>query len=277
MQVEKSVARDRGGIYLWDAKPPKGGSTFRAYLDNAPATFLFHPFTTILPKHFQIQPLGARVGAAFKQRPKGIAMKKILTILLWLLVTAAVLVPIVLKYSDDPVAGLMEFSESFPGHVFIEKDSQGEVVRVDLDHTRITDAGMVHLKGMPNLQKLSLSYTDITDLGLTHIKGLNNLQSLNLSNTQITDKGLNNIKGLKNLRRLNLARTRVTDAGMVHLEGMTNLQTLSLTYTDIDDLGLTHIKELKNLKTLRLDKWTLFSETSIADLKKALPNCEIDH
>ena len=96
-------------------------------------------------------------------------MKKILTILLWLLVTAAVLVPIVLKYSDDPVAGLMEFSESFPGHVFIEKDSQGEVVEVTLDYTRITDAGMVHLEGMPNLQTLSLSYTEIADLGLTPV------------------------------------------------------------------------------------------------------------
>ncbi|MBR44835.1 MAG: hypothetical protein CME18_10505 [Gemmatimonadetes bacterium] len=271
------MLRETAAVSIYGTQSPQGGATFRAYLDNAPATFLFYPFTPILPKHLQVIPLRARMGAMFKKLPEGIAMKKILTVLLWLLVTAAVLVPIVLKYSDDPVAGLMEFSESFPGHVFIEKDTQGEVVRVDLDHTRITDAGMVHLKGMPNLQTLSLSYTDITDLGLTHIKGLNNLQSLNLSNTQITDKGLNNIKGLKNLRRLNLTRTRVTDAGMVHLEGMTNLQTLSLTYTDIDDLGLTHIKELKNLKTLRLDKWTLFSETSIADLKKALPNCEIDH
>ena len=60
MQVEKSVARDRGGIYLWDAKPAKGGSTFRAYLDNAPAIFLFHPFTPILPKH------GALADADFK-------------------------------------------------------------------------------------------------------------------------------------------------------------------------------------------------------------------
>ena len=132
-------------------------------------------------------------------------MKKTVAILLLLLLTAGVLVPVVLKYSHDPVAGLMEFSDSFPRQVFIEKDSQGEVVEVTLDYTRITDAGMVHLEGMPNLQ------------------------------------------------------------------------TLSLTYTDIDDLGLTHIQELKNLKTLRLDKWTLFSEKSIADLKKALPNCEIDH
>ena len=204
-------------------------------------------------------------------------MKKILAIVFLLLFTVAVLVPIVLKYSHNPVAELMKFSDSFPSHVFIEKDSQGEVVEVHLDQTRVTDAGMAHLEGMTNLQTLSVSNTDITDLGLTHIKGLNNLQSLYVNDTQITDKGLHNLKGLKNLRTLKLGNTRVTDAGMVHLEGMTNLQTLWLTYTDSTDLGLTHIKGLKNLKTLHLDKWTLFSETSIADLKKALPNCKIYH
>ena len=129
-------------------------------------------------------------------------MKKILAIVFLLLFTVAVLVPIVLKYSHNPVAELMKFSDSFPSHVFIEKDSQGEVVEVHLD------------------------------------------------------------------------QTRVTDAGMVHLEGMTNLQTLSLSNTDITDLGLTHIKRLKNL---HLDKWTLFSETSIVELKRALPNCKIYH
>ena len=129
-------------------------------------------------------------------------MKKILAMVFLLLFTVAVLVPIVLKYSHNPVAELMKFSDSFPRHVFIEKDSQGDVVEVHLD------------------------------------------------------------------------QTRVTDAGMVRREGMTNLQTLSLSNTDITDLGLTHIKRLKNL---HLDKWTLFSETSIAELKRALPNCKIYH
>jgi|GEM_PF-6955635 len=41
-------------------KAPQGGATFRAYLDNAPATLLFYPFTTILPKH------GALADADFK-------------------------------------------------------------------------------------------------------------------------------------------------------------------------------------------------------------------
>ena len=64
---------------------------------------------------------------------------------------------------------------------------------------------------------------------------------------------------------------------MVHLKEMTSLQTLSLSYTDITELGLTHSKELKNLKTLHLDKWTLFSEKTIANLKRALPDCKFYH
>ena len=64
---------------------------------------------------------------------------------------------------------------------------------------------------------------------------------------------------------------------MVHLKKMTRLQTLSLSYTALTELGLTHSKGLKNLNSLHLDKWTLFSETSIANLKRALPDCKIYH
>ena len=44
---------------------------------------------------------------------------------------------------------------------------------------------------------------------------------------------------------------KITDAGLVHLKGMTNLQSLDLGGTKITDAG-------------------------VADLKKALPNCEIE-
>ena len=72
----------------------------------------------------------------------------------------------------------------------ITKDDQGQVIRVNLYATRITDAGLVHLKGLTNLQDLKLGGTKITDAGLVHLKGLTNLQELHLSDTQVTDAGL---------------------------------------------------------------------------------------
>ena len=43
-------------------------------------------------------------------------------------------------------------------------------------------AGLVHLKGLTNLEGLFLSFCEkITDAGLAHLKGMTNLQDLDLS------------------------------------------------------------------------------------------------
>ena len=48
---------------------------------------------------------------------------------------------------------------------------------------------------MANLQPLRLSYTQVTDAGLVHLKGLTNLESLALaSRTQITDAGITELQ-----------------------------------------------------------------------------------
>ncbi len=83
---------------------------------------------------------------------------------------------------------------------------------------KITDAGLVHLKGLTNLKKLSLGQTRITDAGLAHLKGLTKLEYLNLYGTKITDAGLAHLEGLTNLKSLNLGQTRITDAGVKSLQ-----------------------------------------------------------
>ena len=44
----------------------------------------------------------------------------------------------------------------------------------DFDGTHITDAGLVHLKGLTNLETLHLSDTPITDAGLLHLEAFAN-------------------------------------------------------------------------------------------------------
>ena len=189
---------------------------------------------------------------------------------------------------------------------YIRRNEQGEVVEVVFNFNDITDAGLVHLKGMTNLRSLRLSGPKITDAGLAHLKDLTNLQTLNLRSTQVTDAGLVHLKGLTNLRELDLNRTKVTDAGLVHLKGM-NLKRLIIpdqAQTDtglkhylaaikpptelhlnkhrmrpllnwsITDSGLVHLKGLTNLKSLSLYK-TQITDAGIAELQKALPNCKI--
>ena len=64
------------------------------------------------------------------------------------------------------------------------------------------------------------------------------------------------LKGLTNLRILILLNPQITDAGLVHLKGLTNLRELYLSSVEGVDSQIT--------------------DAGIADLQKALPNCEMD-
>ena len=52
----------------------------------------------------------------------------------------------------------------------IKRNGQGEIVRVYLIHTQVTDAGLVHLKGLTKLGLLDLSDTQVTDAGVAELK-----------------------------------------------------------------------------------------------------------
>ena len=84
-------------------------------------------------------------------------------------------------------------------------------------------------EGLTNLSLLRLDNTRVTNAGLAHLKGLTNLSLLDLNGTQVTDAGLAHLKGLTNLSDLDLSGTQVTDAGLVHLKGLTNSPTSTST------------------------------------------------
>lgn len=116
--------------------------------------------------------------------------------------------------------------------------------------TPTCDADLRFLEQLPQLQVLYLDDTQVTDAGLIHLKGLTALRSLSLSETQVTDAGVIHLKGMTGLQSLLLNGMPVTDAGLIHLKGMTGLQYLSLHDTQVTDAG-------------------------VADLRVALPKCEI--
>jgi Leucine Rich repeat len=89
-----------------------------------------------------------------------------------------------------------------------------EVDAVVFNILRVSDADLVHLKGLPQLHVLDLSGTQVTDDGLMYVNGLTTLQHLDLSNTRITDAGLVNLKGLAELQCLLVQDTQVTHAGV---------------------------------------------------------------
>ncbi len=101
--------------------------------------------------------------------------------------------------------------------------------------TRVTDAGLVNLRGLTKLRYINLSATQVTDQGLIHLRGLTQLWSLALDNTPIDGTGLDHLAGLPNLRSLRLNGTQITDEGLAHLARLTNLRYLYLHATPITD------------------------------------------
>ncbi len=64
------------------------------------------------------------------------------------------------------------------------------MVRLHLEKTKVTDAGLAHLKPLANLEYLNLYSTEISDAGLAHLESLSKLKSLYLWQTKVTDAGV---------------------------------------------------------------------------------------
>ena len=150
-----------------------------------------------------------------------------------------------------------------------------ELKELFLNNTDITDAGLVHLKGLTKLQGLGFTRTNVTDAALVHVESLTNLERLWLTDTRITDAGLVHLKGLTNLQGLNLSNTKVSDAGLVHLKAMTSLQGVGLWDTKVTDAGLVHLEGLEKLEALGL-KNTQVSDAAVKKFQQTLPNCKVE-
>jgi hypothetical protein len=97
-------------------------------------------------------------------------------------------------------------------------DAEGKLISVDFEDKPLTDAGLRHLRGLSNVQKIWLNGTKITDAGLEHLTGLSTLKELGLFQTDVTDAGLDHLHVLSNLEDLIVERTKVTDAGVDKLK-----------------------------------------------------------
>ncbi|MCE9544485.1 MAG: hypothetical protein K8T25_03030 [Planctomycetia bacterium] len=150
------------------------------------------------------------------------------------------------------------------------------VERADLDMTKISDAGLLHLSRFRWLKHVGLSYTQIGDVGVAHLSGLNRMETISLGGTYVTDTGVESLQGMKGLRSLDLSATVVTDASLTHIKKLAMLQMLWLTNTKVTDDGLALLSNMNTLRFLGLEN-TQVTAAGVARLQKALPNCSIAH
>jgi hypothetical protein len=165
--------------------------------------------------------------------------------------------------------------------------------RLGAGYTRVTDAGLAHLRGLSGLRSLWCAGTPgLTDAGLAHLAGLGQLESLLIEGTPHIEgpglahlAGLNRLKvlfipietdaGLPSLSRLTGLRSliiemKVTDAALAQLSRLTWLEVLSLGGETGSDAGMAHLRSLTNLKRLRVfGPW--FTDDGLA------PVSEMDH
>jgi hypothetical protein len=133
----------------------------------------------------------------------------------------------------------------------ITTNAKGEVTGVHLSGTFVSDEDMDALAAIPTLERIDLSHTRVTDLGLLRLKGLTKVRELNLFYAElITDEGLAVMRDWKHIERLNLRGTKVTDNTLALLAGKETIRALDIGYAEVTDSGLQHLVSLRGLREL---------------------------
>jgi Leucine-rich repeat (LRR) protein len=115
----------------------------------------------------------------------------------------------------------------------------------------ITAAGMHCFAHLVNLKHLDLECCPHIHGGLVHIKGLTNLEKLNVGwCISIKNSDVKNLAGLVNLEELQISRSKVNDVGIASLKGLKNLRSLSMegcpvTSQCMETIGGTVFKDLR--------------------------------
>lgn len=149
-----------------------------------------------------------------------------------------------------------------------------ELWNVNLSHTKIGDAGLKHLLGLPKLHSLSLDGSQVTNAGLPLLKECTELRGLGLSFSKVDAKGLEHLHALPALESLGLCGLDIRDADLMSLQKLTRLRDLALDLCPITDDGLAHLKPLEHLKRVGL----VTTKVTLAGAKKfatVLPQCRI--
>ena len=166
---------------------------------------------------------------------------------------------------------------------------------LEISRTRITDAGLAGLHGLPNLCVLHIGATKVTRAGLENLGVLENLRELHLSATPTTDADLSLLSRFPKLDSLALGRPHLTERGaqilstlpnlvVLHCDDptevecdqiahLTQLRTLSIGGAPFNDACLEPLAKLTNLRTFGLYN-TSITDQGVARLPLVPPRLE---
>jgi hypothetical protein len=148
------------------------------------------------------------------------------------------------------------------------------VLKIDHVNSRITAAGLGHLKSLPNLEHLRIRGAGADDDALAELAAIKSLKILNLPQADFTDAGLSQLKGLPNLIQLRFGSPRVTDTGMKTIAELPALLRLHLIDVPIGDQGLASLAQMKQLESLYIDGGE-FSDEAVNELFQKRPDLHV--
>ena len=134
----------------------------------------------------------------------------------------------------------------------------------------ITTAGLDHLVGMKQLQKMKATYLHengdgFCDALLKRLAGHESLRELDFNECGMTDAGARYFERLPQLTRLSIYQeSRLTDAALLSIGKLKNLKHLHLItrvshpeygFMEFGKDGLKHLRHLQNLESLVLTRW----------------------
>jgi len=98
-------------------------------------------------------------------------------------------------------------------------------ITLDADAT-FKDKDFACLANIKGLQWLQLWPTELSDAGMVHLRGLTNIERLNIGGPGLTDAGLKCLANMKKLNHLTISDGRFTDEGLRRLEDLKALSYL---------------------------------------------------
>lgn len=163
---------------------------------------------------------------------------------------------------------------------------------------KLTDAGMVQLAGLKNLENFSFVGTQMTGKAYARFEGFTKLAKVSHRGSSIDDEGLRQLcDHLPNLESLSLAHAKFTDAGAPHLAKLAKLKGLELGTSKATPQALKHLAGLpleylqlgegfespacfsliKDIRTLRRLTLTNAQSLTEADLQALAGLTQLEH
>ncbi len=174
---------------------------------------------------------------------------------------------------------------------------------LNISYTSLTDAALVHLAKLENLETLRMegtvkmngvglksfvekkpmsglrclyaSFTPLSREGLSSVKKIGSLEVFENNAVQLTDQLISELKGATNLKTLAVSQNKLTTASGLTFRTMRNLENLDLSQNiTVNTPVLASLAPLTDLNTLNVTK-TNCSVSAVLDFRRLRKKCKV--